>query len=155
MGAFVYFPWVAAVVLSWQDFQKRSVQAPWLGVFTLLVLLSALADCGWQQTLWRIAFNGVVLGLMYGSLPLSLSLWYRKKINPWRGWFGSGDFWMLAALAPAFDLRSYTWFVTLSLIMTLSLYGLYRLLDGRRRSIPLVSALSIAYILYTALKHWL
>lgn len=156
MSVFAYFPLVAAVVLAWQDFQRRSVQANWLGVFGLLVLLGAFSQCGWQEVLLRLVTNGLLLFFQYGLLRLFLGAWYGRRKHPLRSWLGSGDVWMLAALAPGFGLRGYAWFLTATMLLTLLVYSAYRYLGGgRRQTIPLVSALGIAYIVYIGLHPWL
>lgn len=140
--------------LGWlvvQDFRTRTVPVAGMLLFGTLMLSYAAVETGWPSVARHTLGNLALLLLLYAGIWGYLRVRYGRSCPPFRRHVGWGDAWFLIALTPAFDLRTYAWFLTLSLLTTLLVYGLYRRLGGRPATIPLVSALGIAFILYTLL----
>lgn len=140
-----------AAPLGWlivQDLRYRYVSIWVLLLFGVLLLATSWLEHGFEAICLRMLFNVCLLLLLYIGIRLYVRLRYGAKEKPFHKHIGWGDAWFLVALTPAFDLRSYVWFLILSLSVTVLVFMAYQWTAKRTHTIPLVSALGIAFALY-------
>lgn len=151
-----WMPVLPAVVLVVSDFRLRTVPVAALVAFGGLAVASALSVTSVGEVLRRTGQNALLLAYLGSGCCLYLSLRYRRRINPLRGYFGTGDLCFLLALSPLLPFREYLYFLVGGCALTLCGWAAYRGLGGCRDTIPLAGTLGILFILHIAMTNlWL
>jgi hypothetical protein len=141
-------PIVPAAVLALSDLRHRSIPVGWLIAFGSCVLLAAAFLSPVRTILHNVLTNILLLGWMFGGVWLYLRLRYRNRTRSFGRYIGSGDVWFVLLLMPLFPLTVYI-VLLLSGFAAGLLYGTaVRLVARRTVTIPLVSALGVAFIVY-------
>ena len=103
---------------------------------------------GWEESVVRVVGGVGVLAFLMGGVLLYLLLKYRRRINPFREYIGTGDGVFLLCLTPSFQLIEFVCFLIIAFTLTLMTWtlGLYK--NQSKQGIPLVSTVGVCYACY-------
>lgn len=133
---------VAVMILS--DFRSRKIALWSLLLFFALCLPISIHLYGGDAVVNHIVLNILLLAYLGAGILLYLWIRHRRFTNPFRRHLGSGDLLFVLALVPLFDLKEFLIFLLASMIGGL----IWWLISGRKRSVPLVGILGIAFGIY-------
>lgn len=142
-------PVVPATVLAVSDLRHRTIPVSWLIVFGLCVLSTAAVLSPLTETLYHIVTNTLLLGWMLGGVWLYLRLRYGRPANLFRRSVGSGDLVFALLLTPLAPLPQYLLLLLGGCMGGLAYWIGIRAAVRRSATIPLVTFLSLAFMLCT------
>lgn len=138
MPVFAYIALPVLAVIFWQDIRTRAIWwflPPVLFVVLLLFRWEAMAFL-------NIVINAAFVIVLIGLLTLYIRLRFGKLENPFKNYFGLGDFLFLLALTPLFQLPEFVWFFTAGTICVLIVH-LVVMLFRRSSTIPYAGYFSL------------
>lgn len=138
-------------ILTISDIRSRTVSSWWLLTFGILNLIFLGLLDGWKCVLNRIVGNLLLL-LLIGSF-----IWVYSKVRHKRlpELFGLGDVLFLVVLLPAFGWAEYVKYIVASSLVGILLWPLFRIVQPLKRGIPMVSVLSLVYLVAFGYKLFL
>lgn len=142
-------PVVPAAVLGVSDFRRRSIPVGWLVAFGLCVLSRAAVLSPLTEMLYHILTNTLLLGWMLGGVWLYLRLRYGRQANLFRRSVGSGDLVFAVLLTPLAPLPQYLLLLLGGCLAGLAYWIGVRTAVRRSATIPLVTFLSLAFMVCT------
>lgn len=142
-------PVVPATVLAVSDLRHRTIPVNWLVVFGLCVLLPSVLLSSVGTLLYNILTNTLLLGWMLGGVWLYLRLRYGRQANLFRRSVGSGDLIFAVLLTPLAPLPQYLLLLLGGCLAGLAYWIGVRTAVRRSATIPLVTFLSLAFMLCT------
>lgn len=138
-------------ILTISDIRSRTVSSWWLLTFGILNLIFLGLLDGWKCVVNRIVGNLLLL-LLIGSF-----IWVYSKVRHKRlpELFGLGDVLFLVVLLPAFGWVEYVKYIVASSLVGILLWPLFRIVQPLKRGIPMVSVLSLVYLVAFGYKLFL
>ena len=138
-------------ILTISDIRSRTVSSWWLLTFGILNLIFLGLLDGWKCVVNRIVGNLLLL-LLIGSF-----IWVYSKVRHKRlpELFGLGDVLFLVVLLPAFGWAEYVKYIVASSLVGILLWPLFRIVQPLKRGIPMVSVLSLVYLVAFGYKLFL
>ena len=136
-------------MLGVSDFRRRSIPVNWLVAFGLCVLLSSVFLSSVGTILYNILTNTLLLGWMLGGVWLYLRLRYGRQANRFRRSVGSGDLIFAVLLTPFAPLSQYLLLLLGGCLAGLAYWTIVRIAVRRSATIPLVTFLSLAFMVCT------
>ena len=138
-------------ILTISDIRSRTVSSWWLLTFGILNLIFLGLLDGWKCVVNRIVGNLLLL-LLIGSF-----IWVYSKVRHKRlpELFGLGDVLFLVVLLPAFGWAEYVKYIVASCLVGILLWPLFRIVQPLKRGIPMVSVLSLVYLVAFGYKLFL
>ena len=129
-------------ILTISDIRSRTVSSWWLLTFGILNLIFLGLLDGWKCVVIRIVGNLLLL-LLIGSF-----IWVYSKVRHKRlpELLGLGDVLFLVVLLPAFGWAEYVKYIVASSLVGIFLWPLFRIVQPLKRGIPMVSVLSLVYL---------
>lgn len=131
---------LAPMIIS--DIRTRTINVLWLIVFVIVQL--------YIYGFSNILYNTILLLLMFSGVFVYLFLRYGIKTKLTK-YLGIGDILFLVALTPAFEVRLYVYFLIIGFVFS----TIYYLFIEKSKTVPLVSTLSVSYIIYCLWKDFL
>jgi hypothetical protein len=136
---------IISSLLIWQDFSDRSV-AVWVLIAFSAVLL---AEAFFQRTVSDVfstsGYNIVFLCLEALVLFVYYFFRYRNAKKLFQS-IGGADVWLLLALCVSFSTANYIFFLTFTMILSLVIYIVYRMIfPSATRQIPLAGLVGSIY----------
>ncbi|MDR1678836.1 MAG: hypothetical protein LBR81_03570 [Prevotellaceae bacterium] len=132
--------------LIYQDFKSRSVL--WV-IFPVLIIFQFFLSyklIGWDE-LWRnTVVNLMLLALQFLLLTLYFSFRNARWTNIINKYIGAGDVFFFVFLSLAFSPFNFIAFFVVSLLAILIIYFLIVRKNLKKHKIPLLGAMSIAYL---------
>ena len=130
------------------DYKERVISIYPLLFFGILTVTGSVWRWGWEESVVRVVGGVGVLAFLMGGVLLYLLLKYRRRINPFREYIGTGDGVFLLCLTPSFQLMEFVRFLIIAFALTLMTWilGLYK--NKSKRGIPLVSTVGVCYACY-------
>ena len=130
------------------DYKERVIRIYPLLFFGILTVTGSVWRWGWEECVVRVVGGVGVLAFLTGGVLLYLLLKYRRRINPFREYIGTGDVVFLLCLTPSFQLIEFVCFLIIAFTLTLMTWtlGLYK--NQSKQGIPLVSTVGICYACY-------
>ena len=130
------------------DYKERVIRIYPLLFFGILTVTGSVWRWGWEECVVRVVGGVGVLAFLTGGVLLYLLLKYRRRINPFREYIGTGDAVFLLCLTPSFQLIEFVCFLIIAFTLTLMTWtlGLYK--NQSKQGIPLVSTVGICYACY-------
>jgi len=145
-------------VLGWiavQDFKERRISLLALILLFVLGTLYAGLWFEWQEVPVKILGNALfaIIILVSGTLLVKIGRSWESVPT----FIGAGDFLFLLAISPMFSFGSFLVFLNTSIILTLILYGLLRLLRSIRQgeTVPLAGALAVCLFCFICIDLWI
>lgn len=138
-------------ILTISDIRSRTVSSWWLLTFGILNLIFLGLLDGWKCVVNRIVGNLLLL-LLIGSF-----IWVYSKVRHKRlpELLGLGDVLFLVVLLPAFGWMEYMKYIVASSLVGILLWPLFRIVQPLKRGIPMVSVLSLVYLVAFGYKLFL
>lgn len=138
-------------ILTISDIRSRTVSSWWLLTFGILNLIFLGLLDGWKCVMNRIVGNLLLL-LLIGSF-----IWVYSKVRHKRlpELLGLGDVLFLVVLLPAFGWAEYMKYIVASSLVGILLWPLFRTVQPLKRGIPMVSVLSLVYLVAFVYKLFL
>ena len=138
-------------ILTISDIRSRTVSSWWLLTFGILNLIFLGLLDGWKCVVNRIVGNLLLL-LLIGSF-----IWVYSKVRHKRlpELLGLGDVLFLVELLPAFGWMEYMKYIVASSLVGILLWPLFRIVQPLKRGIPMVSVLSLVYLVAFGYKLFL
>lgn len=143
----------ASITITYQDLGNREISL-WtvIAVFASAIYLSA-SSTGIQATLSYGVMNILFLAIQLGIITIYFGL-TRSKWNIFDTLFGWGDLAFITGIAMIYSTVNFLILYTGSLIITLTLFLLYRAVSKQTEAtVPLAGALSIQSCIFIALLH--
>ena len=130
------------------DYKERVIRIYPLLFFGILTVTGSVWRWGWEECVVRVVGGVGVLAFLTGGVLLYLLLKYRRRINPFREYIGTGDGVFLLCLPPSFLLIEFVCFLIIAFTLTLMTWtlGLYK--NQSKQGIPLVSTVGVCYACY-------
>ena len=130
------------------DYKERVIRIYPLLFFGILTVTGSVWRWGWEESVVRVVGGVGVLAFLMGGVLLYLLLKYRRRINPFREYIGTGDGEFLLCLTPSFQLIEFVCFLIIAFTLTLMTWtlGLYK--NQSKQGIPLVSTVGVCYACY-------
>jgi len=144
----------ASVTITHQDLRNREISL-WtvIAVFLSAMYLSA-SSTGIQATLSYGIMNILFLFIQLGIITLFYGL-TRSQWNIFDTLFGWGDVAFIAGIAMIYSTVNFLIFYTGSLIITLTLFLMYRVVSKKTETtVPLAGVLSIQSCIFIALLKY-
>ena len=82
------------------DYKERVIRIYPLLFFGILTVTGSVWRWGWEESVVRVVGGVGVLAFLMGGVLLYLLLKYRRRINPFREYIGTGDGVFLLCLDP-------------------------------------------------------
>lgn len=142
---------IPLVILTISDVRSRTVSSWWLLAFGILNLIFLGLLDGWECVMNRIVGNLLLL------LLIGCAIWVYSKVRYKRlpELLGLGDVIFLVVLLPAFELSGYVKYIIASSLVGILLWPLFRFVQPLKRGIPMVSVLSLVYLVAFSYKLFL
>jgi uncharacterized paraquat-inducible protein A len=137
------------LIIIYQDFKERAISAWTIPLIFLLSWYLAWSDLIWQ--VWFLLFNVSFVGIQLLGVSLYFSIKHRQWINVTKDYLGLGDVLFFLAITPLFAPLQFCCFFIASLLFILVGAGIYHLSIRKLKTIPLAGAMSICWLLYTAI----
>ena len=130
------------------DYKERVIRIYPLLFFGILTVTGSVWRWGWEESVVRVVGGVGVLAFLMGGVLLYLLLKYRRRINPFREYIGTGDGVFLLCLISFFQLIEFVCFLIIAFTLTLMTWtlGLYK--NQSKQGIPLVSTVGVCYACY-------
>lgn len=129
-----------------QDIRSRSI---WW--FLPPLLFGAFAAYRWETLDWaELGRNVAFVLFLMGMLTLYIRLRFGKLENPFKAYFGLGDFLFILALTPLLSFREFVFFFTIGTFLTLAIHLIAQLIR-RSATIPYAGYFSLVTLAYLAL----
>ena len=128
------------------DYKERVIRIYPLLFFGILTVTGSVWRWGWEESVVRVVGGVGVLAFLMGGVLLYLLLKYRRRINPFREYIGTGDGVFLLCLTPSFQLIEFVCFLIIAFTLTLMTWtlGLYK--NQSKQGIPLVLSCVLFYL---------
>lgn len=139
---------VPLVFMIRSDYKERVVRLYPLLFFGILTIVGSGLTWGWEECVVRVIEGVGMLVFLAGGVVVYLMLKYRKRVNPFRGYIGSGDALFLLCLTPSFRVMELVWFLVIAFVVTLAAWIAWIGRDEGRRGIPLVTTVGVCYACY-------
>ncbi|MBL4648292.1 MAG: hypothetical protein JKY03_01075 [Aureispira sp.] len=140
------------LLIIYQDFKERAISVWTIPLIFLLSLYLAWSDFIWEA--WFLLFNVSFIAVQLLGVSLYFSLKHRQWINVTKDYLGLGDVLFFLAITPLFAPLQFCCFFVASLVFILLGAGIYHLSIHKLKTIPLAGAMSICWLLYTALLSY-
>lgn len=143
MPFFVYIAFLILAVIFWQDLRSRAI---WW--FLPPLLFASFILLKWSGLdIVAILLNMAFVTMMIGLLTIYARFRFGKLENPFKSYFGLGDYLYLLALTPLFPLQGFIWFFTAGTIIVLMVH-LVVMLFSKDRTIPYAGYFSLFTAFY-------
>jgi len=140
------------LLIIYQDFKERAISVWTIPLIFLLSLYLAWSDLIWEA--WFLLFNVAFIAVQLLGVSLYFSLKHRQWVNVTKDYLGLGDVLFFLAITPLFAPLQFCCFFVASLVFILLGAGIYHLSIHKLKTIPLAGAMSICWLLYTALLSY-
>jgi hypothetical protein len=145
-------------VLGWiaiQDFRERRISLVALILLFGLGIVYAGLVFQWDELPGKILANSLFGSVILVSGTLLVRL--RRSWDRVSTLIGAGDFLFLLAISPLFSFGSFLVFLNTSILLTLLLFGVKRVLFGipKDQSIPLAGSFSICLVVFISIDQLL
>lgn len=140
-------------VISWQDFQSRSLSAWLLPVIGVTLLIGVSAGITAAAVFQNSGINLLILVLYFGVISLWTSFRNRTWVNIVNTHVGLGDILLLVAVLPVFSPLNFCLFFTCGSIFALVGASFSMLINPKTdKRIPLAGYLSVLLISFCILR---
>lgn len=130
-----------------QDIRTRSI---WW--FLPPLLFGAFTVYRWETLVWaELGMNVAFVLFLMGFLTLYIRLRFGKLENPFRAYFGLGDFLFILALAPLLSFQQFIYFFTIGTFLTLAIHLVVQLFR-KQPTIPYAGYFSLVTLAYLVLQ---
>jgi hypothetical protein len=130
-------------LIFFQDIRTRAIWWFLPPVLFVLFVIGRRSELTVAQTVCNILF----VTLMIAFIVLYTRLRFGKLENPFKAYFGLGDYLFLLALTPLFPLRGFIWFFTAGTVCVLAIH-LCMLLIRKSSTIPYAGYFSLFTAFY-------
>ena len=130
------------------DYKERVIRIYPLLFFGILTVTGSVWRWGWEECVVRVVGGVGVLAFLTGGVLLYLLLKYRRRINPFREYIGTGDGVFLLCLTRSFQLIEFVCFSIIAFTLTLMTWTLGLHKSQSKQGIPLVSTVGVCYACY-------